>query len=140
MTEDVDRHGALLVLCPRLESFTLHFNLWSFLPDNIGESLLNNRQIWDDISRLMPNVPLTVRSILLGLGITTRPGCVYLRGMEKETERLEAVMTRRFGKSLPVVVFKSTFGQPFSGEEQECLKRLFPMLTQEGLIRFDEGT
>lgn len=100
---------------------------------------MKNRKIWSNISQLVPSLPLTVLSVILGLEVITRPACPYLRGVEEGTAQLEAAMTRRFGKSLPVVIFKSTYGQPFDAEEQERLKALFPMLTQEGAIRFDEN-
>lgn len=108
------------------------------MPHDLRQSLANNSKIWDEISRLVPHLAQTVQSIVLGLDIQARPACVYLRGMEKETARLEAAISRRFDKSLPVVIFKPTLGEPFDVEEEESLRGLFPMLTGEGLIRFEE--
>lgn len=134
---DIGDHGSLSVLCPRLESFTLHSQIWITQDDST-----KNWKFWSGISQLIPFLPLTVRSIILVLEFVPYHAprtCESLRGVEKEMVRMEATIASRFGKSLPTVTFKPKYDHPFSLEEEECLKSLFPMLAQERLICFGES-
>lgn len=100
--------------------------------------LERNRQLWRNVAELLPSLPLTVKSIVLGLE-ADYPVCPYLRGAEEETAQIEAALVSRFGKSFPIVTLKSlSLCSRFDVEERECLKKLFPVLVQEGVIRFPE--
>lgn len=94
---------------------------------------------WHEISQLIPSLPLTIQTIVLELYIITRPKCPSLQRMVEETAQMEAAIIRRFGKSLPVLILNSKFGQPFSAEEEECLMELFPTFKRERAIQFDRN-